>query len=352
MTAALSTHDVTLRFGGLVAVNNVNLSINHGEIFAVIGPNGAGKTSLFNAISGIYPATSGKICVDGLEPCLQPTTNTGSQIAYVAILTGICCLLVVNITGVWQASINDLFLYGHSFSWTTSLTRAFGYLAQQRITNTALPFLLGCVVGGLAALRIWYSARRNTEVCSRSGLSRTFQNVRLFPQLSALDNVLIGMHAGFESGFFASLLRLPSVVREEMRATEFALELLKFVGLDGYGSEIAGSLPYGSQRRLEIARALASKPKVLLLDEPAAGMNPTESAKLMDIIKGIRESPKQTTTIVLIEHDMKVVMGISDRVAVLDYGSLIACGTPAQIRTDSKVITAYLGSLGEGDASR
>jgi ABC-type branched-subunit amino acid transport system ATPase component len=181
---------------------------------------------------------------------------------------------------------------------------------------------------------------------TRLGLARTFQNIRLFKEMTALENVMVGRHTRTRAGWFGSILRLPRVKREERDILDQARAALTFVGLDGKGDSWARNLAYGDQRRLEIARALATTPTLLLLDEPAAGMNPEETGRLMELIRQIRDLG---ITVLLIEHDMKVVMGISDRISVLDYGLKIAEGSPEEVRADPKVIEAYLGASEEGD---
>ena len=245
------TH-ATMRFGGLVAVNDLNMHIDSQEIVALIGPNGAGKTTAFNMITGVYAPTEGSVILQG-----------------------------------------------------RSITR----MRPDRIAS--------------------------------AGIARTFQNIRLFKALTVLDNVLIAQHVRLTASWLGAVLRSPRYRKEEARAYESARELLTYMGLWEVRDEISSSLPYGMQRKLEIARALATQPTLLLLDEPAAGMNPAESAELTELIRGIRD--RYHLTVLLIEHHMDVVMDISDRIYVLNYGGLIAEGTPAEIQQNDDVIRAYLG---------
>jgi branched-chain amino acid transport system ATP-binding protein len=247
----LQTRDLTVRFGGLVALDSLTFSIRRGEILGLIGPNGAGKTTCFNAISGVYRPSAGSVIFDGAP---------------------------------------------------------LGRIKRHQIT--------------------------------RRGIGRTFQNIRLWGEMTALENVVVGTDARHKTSVPGAILRSPRHRREERDAIERAAALLHFVGIAHRGEEKAKNLPYGVQRRLEIARALATEPKLLCLDEPAAGFNAGEKAALIELIKKIRDDGY---TVLLIEHDMRLVMGVTDRIVVLEFGRKIAEGIPSQIREDPAVIAAYLG---------
>ena len=252
MTALLSIQGVTKVFGGLTAVDSVDLEIAERSISSLIGPNGAGKTTLFNCLTGLHRPETGEILFDGRS------------------LVGL----------------------------------------------------------------------RPDEITDR-GVARTYQNIRLFGRMTALENVLVGQHLRLKSSHWSAILRTAGQRAEEHAARESGRELLAFVGLEGQDNVVSTNLPYGDQRLLEVARALGSRPRLLLLDEPAAGMNPRETDRMMELVHRLRD--ERGVTVFLIEHDMKVVMSISENVTVLDYGKKIAEGTPTEVRLNASVIEAYLG---------
>ncbi|MEY8385743.1 ABC transporter ATP-binding protein [Oscillospiraceae bacterium 38-13] len=270
----LKVENVTMQFGGVVAVDNLNLEVNEGEIVALIGPNGAGKTTAFNVITGVYQPTNGAV------------SFLGERI----------------IENHPQGKMKALYKGRHAGDYSRVLAPT-------------------------------------PDKVTRLGMARTFQNIRLWKSQTVFDNVLIAKHCRAASGVFSAAFRLNR--KEEAAQRENVEELLETVGLADVKDELATSLPYGKQRRLEIARALAAEPKLLLLDEPAAGMNPQETDELTSFISEIRD--RFHLTVFLIEHHMNLVMHISERIYVLDFGELIASGTPAEIQNNKRVIDAYLG---------
>ena len=270
----LKIENATMQFGGVVAVDNLNLEINQGEIVALIGPNGAGKTTAFNVVTGVYQPTNGAVWFNG-EKIIENHP---------------------------QGKMKKLYKGQHNGEYTQVLAPT-----PDKITKL--------------------------------GMARTFQNIRLWKSQTVFDNVLIAKHCRTTSNVFSATFRLNR--KEEKEQREEVMKLLEIVGLADVKDELATSLPYGKQRRLEIARALAAEPQLLLLDEPAAGMNPQETDELTAFIGEIQD--KFHLTVFLIEHHMNLVMGISDRIYVLDFGKLIAEGTPAEIQNNKRVIDAYLG---------
>jgi branched-chain amino acid transport system ATP-binding protein len=336
----LAVDGVTMRFGGLVANEDVRFSVREGEIFAVIGPNGAGKTTLFNAITGIYQPTAGRVLFRGSEIMRVFGAGAIAQAVIVAIATALGLVIALNVSEFWAGSVDKNYIYGEPFPYGAALRDAFAMFGQLGLAWGVVPAILGVAIGAGASLVFFRNGRRTPDLIARTGIARTFQNIRLFPELNLVENVLVGMDSRLSTRFWHALLRLPRFFRERREATAKAMELLRFVELDRKAEEKAKNLPYGHQRRLEIARALASEPKLLLLDEPAAGMNPAETVDLMRLIRKVRD---RGVTVVLIEHHMRVVMGISDRIVVLQYGKKIAEGTPEEIKNDERCIEAYLG---------
>jgi len=270
----LKVENVTMQFGGVVAVDNVNLEVNAGEIVSLIGPNGAGKTTAFNVITGVYPPTNGVVYFEGKK-------------------------IVENYP---RGKMKKLYKTENNGAYT-------------------------------------HAIEPTPDKITRMGVARTFQNIRLWSSQTVFENILIAKHCRVTAGLLSATFRMNKL--EERRQREECDELLRILGLEGVRDELATSLPYGQQRRVEIARALATQPKLLLLDEPAAGMNPQETQELTAFIGRIRTDFK--LTVFIIEHHMDLVMDISDRIYVLDFGKLIASGTPAKVQNNQRVIDAYLG---------
>lgn len=343
--SALCARGITMRFGGLVAVQDVSFTVQPGQIYAVIGPNGAGKTTLFNAITGIYEPTSGDVTFQDRVVVLPFSWDAALRIALIALACAVSAVFAINIQSLWQVAIVENYLYAQPFPWRKGLSDFAHAVGTLSFSTGVLTAILGAVGGGGAAAVLWWRSRRTPDLIARSGVARTFQNIRLFNELSLVQNVLVGMDHRMRAGVWSALFRLPRFQRERKEFYAEAMELLNFVGLADRVDDAAGNLPYGFRRRLEIARALAGRPRLILLDEPAAGMNPSEIVGLMALIRRVRDAG---TTVILIEHHMRLVMGVSDRILVLQYGRQIAEGTPAEIRANPACIEAYLGTESHG----
>ena len=274
MKNVLKLEHVTMQFGGVIAVNDLSLDVNEGEIVALIGPNGAGKTTAFNCVTGVYEPTNGRIVFNG-----------------------------------------ETLLENHPHGKMKKLYAGSG-------------------AGDYA-----HVVRRTPDRITKLGIARTFQNIRLFKTMTVLENVLVAMHMYVKTNPVAAMVGLG--MKEERAMREEAMKYIRFMGLEDVADEVSANLPYGKQRHVEIARALATRPQLLLLDEPAAGMNPQETAELMELICRIRDEFK--LTVFMIEHHMDLVMGISDRIYVIDFGKQIAQGTPNEVQSNPAVIAAYLG---------
>ena len=301
----LKVENATMQFGGVVAVDNLNLEVNEGEIVALIGPNGAGKTTAFNVITGVYAPSNGRITFDG--ECIVRNHPTGKM--------------------------KKLYKGKHPTMYTAQ------FAPEQALEGSDLETWKAEQKARDEFAFSDHILEPTPDKITGRGMARTFQNIRLWKTQTVFDNVLIAKHMRRSSGFFSATFR--GNRKEEAKQREEVLELLRIVGLEDVKDELATSLPYGKQRRLEIARALATQPKLLLLDEPAAGMNPQETIELTEFIAQIRKDFHMT--ILLIEHHMDLVMDISDRIYVLEFGELIAQGVPAEIQANDRVIDAYLG---------
>jgi len=393
MDSILRVSELSKVFGGLSALSRVSLEVETGKIVGIIGPNGAGKTTLFNCLTGLYYPTEGQVLFQ--EKSVVPKLSSRKarlvkQLSWLFIILSLAWIVLfwsfflprtffkveLTLLAIFILSIRMVVVRGlrefEIWAWSTMFVFILGdlYLAVWWLTHhtslgqlpglgvplayLALPWSILAIAFStylswqllLREVRQLYGFRLGPDAINRLGVARTFQNIRLFLTLSVLDNVRIGAHGRMAQKIYATLFRTHSQRDEEKKIEQEALEHLRFVGLEHRAFDLSGALAYGEQRRLELARALASHPRLLLLDEPAAGMNPQESSRLMRLIRKIRD---QGITVLIIEHDMKVMMNLADHIYAFDHGVLIAQGTPDEIRANPRVIEAYLGR-GSADA--
>ena len=366
----LRMENVTMQFGGVVAVNNLSIEVNKGEIVALIGPNGAGKTTAFNCVTGVYQPTNGRIEFMGntiirnhpqgkmakeylgedakLYTGAYDGEDDPDTVAALDALNAECAAKVAEAEDAIVKKLDSekdeavrKALYAEAEAKKAEIESGYAeprekLLVQLKDRADARMELRRSVDPDVGTNKVYAPT---PDKITHLGIARTFQNIRLFSALSVLDNVLIAKHMRAKQNVFSATLRLNH--KEERRMREEAMELLAEQGLDHLKDEVAGSLPYGIQRRLEIARALATSPKLLLLDEPAAGMNPQETQELGEYIVEIKKN--HDLTILMIEHHMDLVMQFSDRIYVIDFGKMISSGTPDVVKADRRVIDAYLG---------
>ncbi len=390
MGALLQVKNLSKSFGGLQALKDISLKVEPGQIVGIIGPNGAGKTSFFNCLSGLYHPTGGQMEFENIHLASPISRSAKKRIRIFALIflgMGLLRLPLfwsfllpvaffkteVFLLGLLILSIRFLLVRGvmrfEIWAWglmfvflLSDMCFAGLFLSSVDLSHvlifTDVPLYDAAMPWGMAAglfslyfmgmlctknVRLIYGFRRPPDAVCRMGLARTFQNIRLFFNLSVLDNVKIGCHGRLHSGLGKTLFKTRFQQTEEASVEKKGLHFLRLVGLEPRAFDLADTLAYGEQRRLEIARALASEPKLLLLDEPAAGMNPRESADLIELVRKIQ---KNGIAVLMIEHDMKVMMTLADYIYVFDYGTLIAEGTPHAVRENPKVIAAYLGGGG------
>lgn len=387
MAPILKIENVSKHFGGLTALSNITLEAQKAKIVGIIGPNGAGKTTLFNCLTGLYYLSEGRILFE--DKSIVPTPSEAKRRLMLKIANAFLILSLlwtplfwafffdkaffkVELTllavflmslrwlvyrgfrdfRIWAWSVMFVFLIADGFfaGWCLAHPKSLGLFPGTKIPLAYFAFpwsgvtLVYCVYTFwqllIRRVRQLFGFRLGPDAICNLGIARTFQNIRLFLNLSVLDNVRIGRHILLHSGVFRTLFRTAAQRDEEENTINEALAHLQFVGLGDRYHLLAGAMAYGEQRRLEIARAMASKPKLILLDEPAAGMNPQESSRLIELIRKIKD---RGITILIIEHDMKVMMNLADTIYVMDHGEMIACGAPEEIRNNPKVIEAYLG---------
>ena len=332
----LATKNITLNFGGVTAIKDLSFALSLNEILSIIGPNGAGKTSVYNTITGLYEPTSGEILFNNKSLRTHLEVKDLLKLFATTVLITIIIHVVANLQSLWSVAITANYIYQQPFDWIKAFGDGISFLINADFTTTIIAFFL-------VGLIMFYLKKRDgftTYKISNKGISRTFQNIRLFPELTVIENLLVPKFCEDVKSVVLNALNLNKLKKLRESQRQKALSILERINITKFADTKVSALSYGDQRRVEIARALITDPKIILLDEPAAGMNPTESNELMVLIKSLKS---EGVGVILIEHHMKLVMEISDRIIVLDRGELIAEGNPEEVRQNERVISAYLG---------